>query len=418
MTAKHQDTETQGAGVWQNPFTVNGAERFYFDNGTGVWQNPFTENPETDTQKDGKTDTPKGVTVWETFDSFMKDAAQRHYTPQFIAQIKQFFDLTKDLQTKLQAAADAAFYEETGEDSAPRCRVVNQPVLIDETPQNIAYLTGLFKPLVSAQYAKAAEIAQKDSAARGLRALANLNRQEMEVLNYVMLRARENLKIQADRLRRGLPALSQGGRFTYADVLRLYGYGKNADVNAKFAAAFDTLAREKFLFFDEVRGQLQALSILDFSIDLKKQVKTYEISPQFLNTLPAINACLLYYNIDVLTGGVLTAAAVLKYRGDKGILLVCVHLLFERPYYNGKPFKYSSVIERAAACGVIIKKSTNWKRAIKQAFNYLGFDVIDGDSDTARAMVTASGAEFTPDADKFIIRQIATQKDTENDTKK
>lgn len=397
MTAKHQDTETQGAGVWQNP---------------------FTENPETDTQKDGKTDTPQGVTVWETFDSFMKDTAQ-HYTPQLIAQIQQFFDKTKDLQTKLQAAVDTAFNEETGEDSAPRCRVVNQPVLIDETPRNIAnYLTGLFKPLVSAQYVKAGAIAQNDGAARGLRTFASLNRQEMEVLNFVMIRARKNLQIQADRLRRGLPVLTQGGRVTYTEVLRAYGYGKNADVNDKLAAAFDALAREKFLFFNEVRGQLQALSILDFSIDLKKQVKTYEISPQFLNTLPAIDACLLYYNIDVLTGGVLTAAAVLKYRGDKGILLVCVHLLFERPYYNGKPFKYSSVIERAAACGVIIKKSVNWKRAIKQAFNYLGFDVIDGDSDTARAMVTASGAEFTPDADKFIIRQIATQKDTENDTKK
>lgn len=391
MTAKHQDTETQGAGVWQNP---------------------FTENPETDTQKDGKTDTPQGVTVWETFDSFMKDTAQ-HYTPQLIAQIQQFFDKTKNLQTKLQAAADAAFNEKTGEDSAPRCRVVNQPVLIDETPQNIAYLTGLFKPLVSAQYAKAAEIAQKDSAARGLRALANLNRQEMEVLNYVMLRARENLKIQADRLRRGLPALSQGGRFTYADVLRLYGYGKNADVNAKFAAAFDTLAREKFLFFDEVRGQLQVLSILDFNIDLKSKVKTYEISPQFLNTLPAIDTCLIYYNIAKLTGGSLNTADVFKYRGDKSILLTCMHLLFERPYYNGKPFKYSRIEERARACGVNLKKNKDWKRVIKQAFNYAGFIVIDGDSDAARKMVTASGAEFIPDADKFIIRQICPKNDAE-----
>lgn len=391
MTAKHQDTETQGAGVWQNP---------------------FTENPETDTQKDGKTDTPQGVTVWETFESFMKDAAQR-YTPQFIAQIQQFFDVTKNLQTKLQAAADAAFNEETGEDSAPRRRVVNPPVLIDETPQNIAYLTGLFKPLVSAQYAKAAEIAQKDSAARGLRALANLNRQEMEVLNYVMLRARENLKIQADRLRRGLPTLRQGGRVTYAEVLRAYGYGKNADVNAKFAAAFDTLAREKFLFFDEVRGQLQAISILDFNIDLKKQVKVYEISPQFLNTLPAIDTCLIYYNIDKLTGGVLNTAEVFKYRGDKSILLVCMHLLFESKYYNNKPFKYSRIVDRARVCGVELKKNDHWKRAIKQAFNYAGFVVIDGDSDAAREMVTASGAEFTPDADKFIIRQLRPKNDAE-----
>lgn len=399
-----------------------------------------TPTPETPPQ------IPEGVTVCNTFADFMQIASYGD-NPRLIDAVRRFFASTNAADTGEDSRRDSGaitmnekqflqFLEgDAGdvpanvpaEDSATRpasrrrrqAAPPSSPVLIDETPRNIAnYLTGLFKPLVSAQYVKAGAIAQNDGAARGLRTFASLNRQEMEVLNFVMIRARKNLQIQADRLRRGLPVLTQGGRVTYTEVLRAYGYGKNADVNDKLAAAFDALAREKFLFFNEVRGQLQALSILDFSIDLKKQVKTYEISPQFLNTLPAIDACLLYYNIDVLTGGVLTAADVLKYRGDKGILLVCVHLLFERPYYNGKPFKYSSVIERAAACGVNIKKSTNWKRAIKQAFNYLGFDVIDGDSDTARAMVTASGAEFTPDADKFIIRQIATQKDTENDTKK
>lgn len=383
MTAKHQDTETQGAGVWQNP---------------------FTENPETDTQKDGKTDTPKGVTVWETFEDFIKDAPQR-YTPQLIAQIQQFFDATKNLQTKLQAAADAAFNEETGEDSAPRSCAVTPPVLMDKKTQIMTdYLTGLFNPLVSGRYVKAGEIAKKEGLTRGLRTFASLNRQEIEVLNYIIGRARENLKIQADRLRQGLPPLSQGGRVTYAEVIRAYNYGKNADVNAKIAAAFDLLAREKFLFFDEVRGEIRPISILDGVFNLKTKAKTYVISQQFLNTLPAIDACLLYYNIKQLTNGKMNVGDVSQYRGDKGILLVCIQLLFEMPYYDKKPFVYSSIAERARVKGVELKKNKDWKRAIKQAFNYLGYGVIDGDSDTARAM--SENPNFTPNGDIFIIRPI------------
>ena len=393
---------------------------------------------------------PQGVTICDNLRDFMQIAAMYENNPRLIAAVKRFFELTAKMDGDTNPAARRATLERLSrEDSAPVPPMSENdfkmfleygnpaavpadgdaapadaappsparadadavtgedsaPVLIDKKTQIMTdYLTGLFNPLASGRYVKAGEIAKKEGLTRGLRTFASLNRQEIEVLNYIIGRARENLKIQADRLRQGLPPLSQGGRVTYAEVIRAYNYGKNADVNAKIAAAFDLLAREKFLFFDEVRGEIRPISILDGVFNLKTKVKTYVISQQFLNTLPAIDACLLYYNIKQLTNGKMNVGDVSQYRGDKGILLVCIQLLFEMPYYDKKPFVYSSIAERARVKGVELKKNKDWKRAIKQAFNYLGYGVIDGDSDTARAM--SENPNFTPNGDIFIIRPI------------
>ncbi len=391
---------------------------------------------------------PQGMTICDNLHDFMQIAAMYENNPRLIAAVKRFFEFTAKMAGDTNPAARRATLERlsredsanvppmsendfkmfleythpadgdaaavpappspvpadgdaaTGEDSAPV-----PPVLMDKKTQIMTdYLTGLFNPLASGRYAKAGEIAKKEGLTRGLRTFASLNRQEIELLNYIIGRARENLKIQADRLRQGLPPLSQGASVTYAEVIRAYKYGKYADVNAKFAAAFDLLAREKFLFFDEVRGEIRPISILDGVFNLKTKVKTYVISQQFLNTLPAIDACLLYYNIKQLTNGKMNVGDLSQYRGDKGILLVCIQLLFEMPYYDKKPFVYSSIAERARVKGVELKKNKDWKRAIKQAFNYLGYGVIDGDSDTARAM--SENPNFTPNGDIFIIRPI------------
>ena len=278
------------------------------------------------------------------------------------------------------------------------------PMLLDETPAKMPnYITGILNPLIKMQYAKAGEIAQKSGLTRGLRTFANLNTQEIQAIEWIMERGRKNLKIQADRLRKGLPTLAQGGRFTFADVKRAFDYGKNADVNDKFAAAFDTLAREKFLFFDEINGVLLPLSILDGNINLKSKIKTYTISQQFLNTLPAIDTCLMYYNLSELTNG-RTVADLFQYKGDKAILRACLRLVYERNVIK-TPFLYSDLIARARGFGWEINKAANWKRAVKLAFNYLGWDVIDGDSDRARKRA-ANPEKFTPDRDKFIIERL------------
>lgn len=385
-----------------------------------------TPTPETPPQ------IPEGVTVCNTFADFMQIASIYGDNPRLIDAVRRFFASTNAADTGEDSRRDSGAITMTekqflqflegdagdvpanvpAEDSATRpasrrrrqAAPPSSPVLMDKKTQFMTdYLTGLFNPLVSGQNAKAFEIAQKDRLTRGLRTFASLNRQEIEVLNYVIGRARENLKLQADRLRRGLPPLTQGGRVTYADVVRAYGYGKNADVNDKIAAAFDTLAEQDFLFFDEVGGFIYPLRILQGVIDVKTQGKIYVINPQLLNTLPAIDACLLYYNVKALTNGK-TVGDLSKYRGDKGILLVCLQLLFEMQYYEGKPFVYSSIAERAKVKGVELKKNKDWKRAIKQAFNYLGFAVIDGDSETAKAMTT--NPNFKPNGDIFIIRPI------------
>lgn len=383
-----------------------------------------TPTPETPPQ------IPEGVTVCNTFADFMQNASIYGDNPRLIDAVRRFFASTNAADTGEDSRRDSGaitmnekqflqFLEGDAGDvpanvpaevaaTRPASRRRRQaappssPVLMDKKTQFMTdYLTGLFNPLVSGQNAKAFEIAQKDRLTRGLRTFASLNRQEIEVLNYVIGRARENFKLQADRLRRGLPPLTQGGRVTYADVVRAYNYGKNADVNDKIAAAFDTLAEQDFLFFDEVGGFIYPLRILQGVIDVKTQGKIYVINPQLLNTLPAIDACLLYYNVKALTNGK-TVGDLSKYRGDKGIMLVCLQLLFEMQYYEGKPFVYSSIAERAKVKGVELKKNKDWKRAIKQAFNYLGFAVIDGDSETAKAMTT--NPNFKPNGDIFIIR--------------
>lgn len=278
------------------------------------------------------------------------------------------------------------------------------PMLMDETPAKMPnYITGILNPLIKMQYAKACEIAQKSELTRGLRTFANLNTQEIQVIEWVIVRARKNLQIQANRLRKGLPPLVQGSRFTIADIKRAFGYGKHADVNDKFFSAFNALAREKFLFFDEINKELMPLSILDGNIDLKGKIKAYTISQQFLNALPVIDTCLMYYNLSELTNG-RTVADLFQYKGDKAILRACLHLVYERNVIK-TPFLYSDLIARARGFGWEINKAANWKRAVKLAFNYLGWDVIDGDSDRARKRA-ANPDNFTPNRDKFIIERL------------
>lgn len=392
---------------------------------------PETPTPETPTP-------PKGVAICDNFNEFSQIAEIYGDNPRLIAAVRRFFEYTAKMDAIDKASTNAADRAEAVKDAArtnPGAMIMNEaaflqyleysptdgavvdgdaavdgdadtpPVLIDKTPKNINfYLTGLVNPLVSAKYAR--EAATIDANTDKMRTFCDLSAQEIEALNFVIVRAMPNLKIQKQRLKNGLLPLIQCGNFTFTDFLNAFGYGKYADVNDKIAAAFDTLATETFLFFDEVEGKAKTVKILEFEIDFKSKIKTYTINQAFLNTLSAIEACLVYYNLKDLAEKNkdpnrkkdVTVGSLAKYRGDRRILFMCLQLLFELQYYGGKPFYYSNLEKRAWVKGLELKKNKDWKRAIKQAFAFLGLDVIEGKN-----------------GDKFIVKrkQTLTEKTTD-----
>ena len=296
--------------------------------------------------------------------------------------------------------ADAAVAEAVAD--VPATNQPVPPVLIDkipETPTN--YLTMLFNPLAQPQHKKLYEIAKTDPLTRGLRTFCNLQKYETQVLNLIVDGARENFATQLDRVDEGLPLLTQGGFVTLAQIKRYLDYRTDdAELNKRYIAAFETLARERLYFYDDINGNFVTMNVLQGVYNPSRKIKAYRISPEFLGVSSLIRKSLWYYDIKKHTGK--TLSEIFKFRGDIAVLWVCVQLLFEAEKRNGKPFKLSIIIERAAACGVMIKGSQNWKRDFAAAFAFVNRRLIWGGTDEAKNMSKNPKEHTNPDCFWFV----------------
>lgn len=398
---------------------------------------------------------PKGVTVCDNLNEFSQIAETYGDNPRLIAAVRRFFEYTAKMDAIDKASTNAADRAEAVKDAArtnPGAMIMNEatflqfleggagdvpvdadavpvdgdadaavvaavaeavaavpatnqpspPVLIDEVPETPTnFLTMLFNPLAQPQHKKLYEIAKTDPLTRGLRTFCNLQKYETQVLNLIVDGARENFKTQLDRVEEGLPLLTQGGFVTLAQIKRYLNYRvDDKELNKRYIDAFETLARERLYFYDDINGNFVTMNVLQGVHNPTRKIKAYRISPEFLEVSSAIRKSLWYYDIKKQTGK--TLSEIFKFRGDIAVLWVCVQLLFEAEKRNGKPFKLSIIIERAAACGVMIKRSQNWKRDFAAAFAFVNHRLIWGGTDEAKNMSKNPKEHTNPDCFWFV----------------
>lgn len=262
-------------------------------------------------------------------------------------------------------------------------------ILTDTTPINKNYLPQIFNPLhKTSQLEEMARIA-KDAALQQSTLPPMLSRFEKMALCYVIWQARENLKVQTERLTQGKQPLKQTGKFTYTDVKKAFDFSPDAEINKELTAAFDTLVTKSITIVTN-SGIAYTGTVLARGLNLKSKVKTYFINPWIYSDIGILERLTQYYDVPKLTQGKQNAPSILRHRGGDNIALLALELIRQQPKYmeSGNTFTFSNV---AARCAFDLKASKNWRRGLARALLANGWEM-----------------EINPEnADEFIINPVA-----------
>lgn len=363
--------------------------------------------------------------ICDNMSEFMQVAKQLNYSENKINAAQKFFEFMEnfsDVNTagefkqalnENSSSGDAIKLTEDNFENflnglnEEKTKTAELQLINNETDKVSKYITGLLNPLASSKSIEALNAAKRKVQFNHNRFFNDMNVYEREILNFIVMGGFDNLNFQIKLLETEQKALTQGGYYTYSLISKLNGYhDKKGKLAAKYAEAFETLGLDRFWFFDEFTGDIYPLEILRYNYNAYTEIKTYKLSPQFVNTLPVLRQSVLYYNVKRLTNDKISAGDIFKFRGDKTMLMFCLSIVSEcKGVKRSSKLSYSKLIERAAAKEFNVKKSKDWKRQLKTCFEYLGYKLINGDSAEAKLI---KGNPNYSDADAFIIAPLST----------
>lgn len=244
-------------------------------------------------------------------------------------------------------------------------------ILNDTAPINKSYLSQIFNPLHKTNRIEEMARVAEDAALQQSTLPPMLSDFEKMAFCFVIWRARENFKLQAERLAQGKQPLKQTGKFTYTEVKKAFDYAPAAEINKELAAAFDALVTKPITIVTK-SGNAYTGTVLARGLNLKSKVKTYFINTWIYADIGILERLTQYYDVPKLTQGKQTAPDVFRYKGGDNMALLALELIRQRPLYAKaeNPFTFSNV---AARCAFDVKASKDWRRGLARALLAQGY---------------------------------------------
>lgn len=280
-------------------------------------------------------------------------------------------DYYRGLIRKVNAALYKEYPREGGDtDTDDDTDVINN-VLTDTAPINKNHLSQIFNPLHKTNRIEEMARVAEDAALQKSTLPPMLSDFEKMAFCFVIWRARENFKLQAERLAQGKQPLKQTGKFTYTEVKKAFDYAPAAEINKELAAAFDALVTKPITIVTK-NGNAYTGTVLARGLNLKSKVKTYFINTWIYADIGILERLTQYYDVPKLTQGKQTAPDVFRYKGGDNMALLALELIRERPLYakEENTFTFSNI---AARCAFDVKASKDWRRGLARALLAHGY---------------------------------------------
>lgn len=244
-------------------------------------------------------------------------------------------------------------------------------ILTDTAPINKNQLSQIFNPLHKTNRIDEMARVAKDATLQQSTLPPMLSDFEKMAFCFVIWRARENFKLQAERLAQGKTPLKQTGKFTYTEVKKAFDYAPAAEINKELAAAFDALVTKPITIVTK-NGNAYTGTVLARGLNLKSKVKTYFINTWIYADIGILERLTQYYDVPKLTQGKQTAPDVFRYKGGDNMALLALELIRQRPLYakEENTFTFSNI---AARCAFDVKASKDWRRGLARALLAQGY---------------------------------------------